>query len=186
MKCMLLLSGGIDSPVAGWILKKSGLHISAVHFSFEPLTDNEPEVKSRTLAKKLDIPLEVVNIAKELKQIADKCEKKYYFVLMKRLMMRKAEALAKKQGCSVLVTGENLGQVSSQTLENLEAIDPATQLPVLRPLISMDKQEIVSIAEKIGTFETSKGREVCDVLGPDHPSTKARLADILEQEKRLS
>jgi len=101
-------------------------------------------------------------------------------------MFRKAEEIAIKEGCSFLITGENLGQVSSQTLENLQAIDQAVEIPVLRPLITMDKTETIKIAEKINTFEKSKGKETCDVLGPEHPSTKARLEDILGQELLLA
>ena len=184
-KALLLLSGGFDSPVAGWMMKK--MEVLAVHFSYEPLTNNEPEVKSRKLAEFLGFKkFFVVNISREIKKIAEKCERKYYFVLMKRLMFRKAEVLAKKEGCDFLITGENLGQVSSQTLENLYAIDSAVRIPVLRPLITMDKQEIIKIAEKIGTFETSKGKEMCDVLGPEHPSTKARLEIVLDEEKKLA
>lgn len=184
MKALLLLSGGIDSPVAGFLVKKK-MDLMSVHFSLEPFTDNQPELKSRKLAKILGIPMCTVNISKQLKNIVDKTDRKYYFVLMKRLMFREAENLAKKHDCNYLVTGENLGQVSSQTLENLYAIDCSVSIPVLRPIISMDKQDIIKIAEKINTFEISKGKETCDVLGPDKPSTKAKLSDILEQEKLL-
>lgn len=186
MKTLLLLSGGIDSPVAGHLLKKKGFPLEAIHFSLEPYTDSEPEDKSRALAKKLGLPFHVMSISREVKQIVDKCDRRFYFILMKRDMFRKAEALARKLSCKALATGESLGQVSSQTLENLRAIDSSVSIPVLRPLIAMDKQEIVSIAEKIGTFETSKGKEACDVLGPEHPATKATLDQVLEQEKLLN
>jgi len=185
-KTLLLLSGGFDSAVAGWMMQKKGFQILAVHFSFEPLTDNSPEVKSRKIAEHLGIKkFFAVNISKEIKDIADKCNRKYYFVMMKRIMFRKAEEIAKKEGCQSLLTGENLGQVSSQTLENLLAIDSSVKIPVLRPLIAMDKSEIIKLAEKIGTFEMSKGKEMCDVLGPEHPSTQARLETVLEEEKKL-
>jgi len=187
MKALLLLSGGIDSPVAGHLLQKRGFEVIAVHFSLEPFTNNEPELKSRKLAKTLGFKkFFLINISKELKKIVDKCDRKYYFILMKRLMFRKAEALARRERCQSLITGESLGQVSSQTLENLYAIDCAVKIPVLRPLIAMDKQDIIRIAEKIRTFETSKGREMCDVLGPDKPSTRASLEAVLEQEKILA
>jgi thiamine biosynthesis protein ThiI len=185
MKALLLLSGGIDSPVAGHLMKKK-MEVLAVHFSLEPFTDNEPEVKSRKLAQTLGFgKLHVINISKELKQITEKCDRKYYFVLMKRVMFRKSEELAKKLNCKFLITGENLGQVSSQTLENLYAIDTVATIPILRPLITKDKQEIIEIAEKINTFEISKGKECCDVLGPDKPSTKARLEKIIHEEAGL-
>ncbi|MBI4020672.1 MAG: hypothetical protein HY369_00345 [Candidatus Aenigmarchaeota archaeon] len=185
MKGLLLLSGGIDSPVAGSLLQKD-MDLEAVHFSFAPLTNDEPEEKCRALAGKLGIRLHVINIASDLQRIAQLCDRKYYFVLMKRLMLRRAEALAKKQGCDVLVTGESLGQVSSQTVDNLRAIDAATGMTVLRPLIAMDKEEIIKIAERIGTFAVSCGKEMCDVLGPDHPETRARLADVERQEQQLA
>ena len=185
MKGLLLLSGGIDSPVAGWLMQKK-MDVLAVHFSFEPLTDDSPERKSRQLAEKLGFKKFIVmNISREIKTIADQCDRKFYFVLMKRMMLRKAEALARKESCEALITGESLGQVSSQTLENLAAIDAVAGLPVLRPLIAKDKQEIVSLATQLGTFEISKGKEMCDVLGPDHPSTRARLDQVEEQEARL-
>ena len=185
MKGLLLLSGGIDSPVAGWLLQKT-MTIAAVHFSLEPYTNDEPEKKSRALAKQLGFtPFTVLSIAKEVKQIVDKCDHRLYFVLMKRAMLRKAEALARQQGCTHLATGESLGQVSSQTLENLRAIDQAVQLAVLRPLIAWDKEEIIRLAQQIETFEISKGKEMCDVLGPEHPSTKARLETVLAQEQHL-
>ena len=185
MKALLLLSGGFDSPVAGYLMQKKGFEILAVHFSLEPFTNSEPEVKSRKLAELLGFKkFTVINISKEVKEIVDRCNRKYYFVLMKRIMFRRAEALAKKEGCKFLITGENVGQVSSQTLENLRAIDAAIEMTVLRPLITEDKQDIIRIAQKIGTYELSKGKEMCDVLGPEHPSTKARLRNI-EYEERL-
>lgn len=187
MKALLLLSGGFDSPVAGYLLKEKGLEILAVHFSLEPLTDSQPEEKSRKLSALLGFSkFFTINISKEVQEIADKCDRKYYFILMKRLMFRKAEQIARRENCSVLVTGESLGQVSSQTLENLFSIDSSVPIPVLRPLITMDKQEIIRIAERIGTFDLSKGKEVCDVLGPVHPSTKSRLELVLREESRLS
>lgn len=186
-RVLLLLSGGFDSPVAGALLKKQGFSIAAVHFSQEPYTDSEPELKARKLASLLGFsPLEVVNISRELKRIADTCEQRFYFVLMKRLMLRKAEDVARQLGCDALATGESLGQVSSQTLDNLYAIDAAAGLPVLRPLIGLDKEEIIRRAQRLGTFEISKGKEMCDVLGPAHPSAQVRLRDVEAQEKLLA
>lgn len=185
-KSLLLLSGGFDSAVAGWMMQKKGHEISAVHFSFEPLTDSTPEDKSRKISEFLGFKkFVVVNISKEIKAIAEKCDRKYYFVLMKRLMLKKAEKIAKKEKCSFLITGDNLGQVSSQTPENLFAIDGAVEISVLRPLIAMDKVEIIRIAEKIGTYELSKGKEMCDILGPEHPSTRAPLESVLREENKL-
>jgi thiamine biosynthesis protein ThiI len=185
MKALLLLSGGIDSPVAGWLVKKR-MEVLAVHFSLEPYTNNEPESKARELAGILGFKkLFVINIAEDVREITEKCDRKYYFILMKRLMFRKAGELARKEGCEFLVTGENLGQVSSQTLENLFVIGQAVEMPVLRPLIAMDKEDIIRLAMKIGSFESSKGREMCDVLGPEHPSTRARPEIILAQERLI-
>jgi thiamine biosynthesis protein ThiI len=185
-KALLLLSGGIDSPVAGWTMKRKGIEVVAVHFSAEPISDRQPEGKSRKLAKKLGFGrLFVVNISRLLKEISEKCEKKYYFVISKRVMMRIAEKIAKKEGCSFLITGENLGQVSSQTIQNLAVIDQAVEMPVIRPLIAMDKQEIIDLAKKIGSYKISEGREVCDALGPEHPSTRAKLEDVLREEGKL-
>lgn len=185
MKGLLLLSGGFDSPVAGLLLKGK-MDLEAVHFSFEPLTSGEPEEKSRTLAKQMGIErFFAINIAKEIQAIATKCERRYYFILMKRLMYRLAASLATERGCEVLVTGESVGQVSSQTLENLRTIDEAIEMPVLRPLIAMDKQEIIERAKAARTFEISKGKEMCDVLGPDKPSTQAKPHQIQHQEAIL-
>ena len=185
MKALLLLSGGIDSPVAGHLAQEAGWDLEAVHFSFEPLTDKTPEEKSRKLADILGIRLHVINISREIRSIADKTERRYYFVLMKRVMLKKAETLAHKLGCTALVTGESVGQVSSQTLDNLAVIDTAVPMPVMRPLIAMDKQEIVERAEKLGTFELTKGKEMCDILGPPKPATAAKLEIVLIEEKKL-
>jgi thiamine biosynthesis protein ThiI len=118
-------------------------------------------------------------------RLAAEAEHRYYFVLSKRLMIRVAEAIARREGYGFLVTGENLGQVSSQTLANLGAIDAAASLPILRPLLGFDKVEIVRRAEALGTFEISKGPEFCDVLGPARPATAVRSAVAAEQEERL-
>ncbi len=185
-KALLLLSGGIDSPVAGWMMKRKGYDIAAIHFSYEPLTDGLPEEKSRKIAEILGIKKFIkVNISKQLKEISEKTERKYYFVLQKRLMLKIAEKVAKKLGCNYLLTGESLGQVSSQTLQNLAVIDQATKMAVLRPLICFDKDEIVQKAREIGTFEISAGKEYCDVLGPEKPSTRARIEIILEEEIKM-
>ncbi|MBI2675909.1 MAG: 7-cyano-7-deazaguanine synthase [Candidatus Aenigmarchaeota archaeon] len=186
-KALLLLSGGIDSPVAGWMMKRKTYDIEAIHFSYEPLTDGLPEEKSRRICEILGIKkIIVIRISKQLKEISEKINRKYYFVIQKRLMYRIAERVAKKLGCSFLLTGESLGQVSSQTLQNLAVIDQATRMVVLRPLICFDKDEIVEKAREIGTYEISIGKEYCDVLGPEKPSTQARIEIILEEEKKAN
>ena len=185
-KALLLLSGGIDSPVAGHLMTQRGLEVLAVHFSLEPITDDAAAVKSRRLAEKLGLSkLIVVTVGRPFAEIADTCDRKLYFVLSKRLMVRIAEALAEREGCRFLLTGESLGQVSSQTLTNLRAIDAASLRVVLRPLIGFDKDETVRVAKSIGTYAISEGPEICDLLGPAHPATHASLERVLAEEAKL-
>ncbi|MFQ5986066.1 MAG: tRNA sulfurtransferase [Thermoplasmata archaeon] len=182
----LLLSGGIDSPVAGHLVAARGVEVVALHCSLEPFTDRAPEEKSRQLADLLGFSaLYVAHLGDALAEIARRARRRYYFVLSKRLMFRVAEALARREGADFLITGESLGQVSSQTLWNLRAIEEAVRLPVLRPLIGWDKVDIVREAERIGTYPISVGPEVCDVLGPAHPTTRAKLEVVESEEARL-
>ena len=185
-KVLLLLSGGFDSAVAGKILKDQGYDIYCVHFSYEPFTGKEPELKAQKIAKYLKFkkPI-IINIGKKLKAISEKTERKYYFILTKRLMLKLAEKEAKKLKIKYLATGENLAQVSSQTLENLSVIDKVTKLTILKPLLAYEKQEIIDKAKAIGTYDLSAGPETCDVLGPKHPATRAELNNILEEEAKL-
>lgn len=184
---LLLLSGGFDSPVAGYRTQRKGGQLLALHFSSEPFTDATPESKCRKIAELLGFDtLYIANLSKALELISNNCSGKFYFVLMKRLMLRVAEKLAAKESCAFLVTGENLGQVSSQTLKNLATINSAVQIPVIRPLISYNKNEIVHLAKIIGTYDISKGPELCDVLGPRHPSTAAKPETIAEEESKLN
>lgn len=183
---LLLISGGFDSVVAGHILKKSGYELTAIHFSQTPFTDDGPEKKSIEACKKLKIKkLIIVQAGNAFQELATRCNHEFYFILMKRMMLRVSEAIAKELKIDFLATGEALAQVSSQTLENLYAIDNASSLQVLRPLLCYDKNEIINIARKISTFESSCGAEVCDVLGPKHPKTRAKLETILEEEKKV-
>ncbi|MCX8189930.1 MAG: 7-cyano-7-deazaguanine synthase [Candidatus Diapherotrites archaeon] len=184
-KALLLLSGGIDSPVAGHIAMKSA-EVVALHFASEKITGKESINKSIKLCRILRIKkLFIVDISDELIEIASKCKHAYYFVLMRRFMLRVAEEIAKKENCSFVVTGESIGQVSSQTLQNMSVISLAVMIPLVRPLLCMEKDEIVRIAHKIKTFEASKGPEYCDALGPKHPVTKASLEKVLEEEKKM-
>ncbi len=183
---MLLLSGGIDSPVAGHLLARQSVETIGLHFSLEPFTDDAPEEKARQISVLLGFPkLYVCRIGDALAEIARNCKHRYYFVLSKRLMYRLAESLAREQGSQFLITGESLGQVSSQTLHNLKAIDEAVRIAVMRPLIGWDKVDIVRAAREIGTYDISKGPEVCDVLGPSHPATQAKLQVVHDEEEKL-
>ena len=185
-KAVLLLSGGFDSPVAGYLMAQQGFEVIATPFSLEPITDAGSSVKSRRLVEILGIPsLYVVRVGEAFAEVAHACHRRFYFVLTKRLMVRLADVIADREGADVLLTGENLGQVSSQTLVNLQAIDAVARRPVLRPLIGMDKQEIVNRAKTIGTYDVSVGPEICDLLGPPRPATAARLTQILEEETKL-
>ncbi len=167
-------------------MARQGFDLVAAHFSLEPITDDGSSVKSRKLAEVLDLQLlYVIRVGEAFAEVAHACNRRFYFVLTKRLMVRLGDAIADREGAEVLVTGENLGQVSSQTLLNLKAIDAAARRPVLRPLIGLDKQEIVDRAKALGTYEISKGPEICDLLGPPKPATQARLDQILAEEAKL-
>lgn len=186
MKGLLLLSGGIDSPVAGKLVQEQGVALEAVHFSLQPFVDARTEEKCVALARHLGLKeLMIVPAGPAFAELTKKCDHKLYFVLSKRLMAQAASRLAAERGADVLVTGENLGQVSSQTLPNLATIDAAAALPVVRPLLGYDKSEIVDLARAYGTFETSKGPEVCDVLGPDRPLTRSRPHEAAAEEAKL-
>src|SRR5207247_2470112 len=185
-KGVLLLSGGFDSPVAGHLMARQGLGLVAAHFSLEPITDDAAEGHPRALCGVIGVPtFYVVRVGEAFADVAHAANRRFYFILTKRIMVRLADAIADREGAEVLVTGENLGQVSSQTLASLRAIDAVARRPIIRPLIGFDKQEIVDRAKVIGTYEVSKGPEICDLLGPPRPATHARLDQILEEEAKL-
>ena len=186
MKAVSLISGGFDSAVSSYIAKEK-FDVVGLHFSLEPITDNQAEKKSSEIAKKLGIEkLYVVKAGKYFAEISKKCNQKFYFVLSKRFMIRVAEEIARRESSRIIVTGENLAQVSSQTLTNLANIQKATDLELLRPLLCYDKNEIIDFAREIGTFDISKGPEICDLLGPKHPATKSDMKIIIEEEKKLN
>lgn len=185
-KGLLLLSGGFDSPVAGFLLRRQGLDIRALHMSYEPVTDDASVRKAVRLAEHLGLDaLVVVRAGDAFKEVVRRCAHKLYFVITKRLLMRVAGEVAMREGCAYIVTGESLGQVSSQTLQNLTVINGASRLPVLRPLIGFDKQEIIDRARAIGTYDISVGPELCDILGPKHPSTQAKLSEVEAEEAKV-
>src|SRR3989338_5523516 len=172
-KGVALLSGGIDSPVAIDLLKDR-LEITAIHFHQLPLTDKKEIEKVKELTKILKIKtLYLVPATPILKALVEKCHHKDYYVLQKIVMLKTAQLLAQKLGAIYLITGENLAQVSSQTLSNLTSITTHVEMTILRPVLTYNKQEIIDHAKKINTFETSKGPEICSLLGPKTPSTRS-------------
>lgn len=192
-KAMLLLSGGIDSPVAGYMVAKRGVGLDAVYFHAPPYTSERAKQKVVDLAKKVaaytgPIRLHVVNFTDIQLSIYDKCPHDELTIIMRRYMMRIAETLAKKCGCLGLITGESIGQVASQTMQSLLVTNEVCTLPVYRPLIGFDKQEIVEISEKIDTFETSilPYEDCCTIFVAKHPVTKPKLDVIQRSEQRLS
>ncbi len=180
-----LLSGGIDSPVAIHLMQER-LEIIAVHFHQIPLTDQKEVDKVKELAKVLELKkIYLVPFVEVLKELTVKCVHKNYFVLQKIMMLKAAEIIAKKEGANFLITGENLAQVSSQTLSNLTTITRNVSLEILRPVLTFDKQEIVDKAKEIGTYEISKGPEICCLLGPKHPATKSNLEEIRKELEKV-
>jgi tRNA uracil 4-sulfurtransferase len=180
-----LLSGGIDSPVAIHLMQ-TRLQIIPVHFHQEPLSDEKEVEKVKELVKKLCLKkVYLVPFINVLKQLTEKCDHRNYFILSKILMFKTAELVARKESAEFLITGENLAQVSSQTLSNLNSITKQLSLEILRPLLTFDKQEIINKAKEIGTYEISKGPEICNLLGPKHPATKSNFEDIEKELKNL-
>ena len=191
-KGLVLLSGGIDSPVAAWMMAKRGMLIEAVHFHSYPYTSPRAQEKVEELAKIVAsycgrFKMHVINILPIQEQIVQNCPEAETTILVRRFMMKIAGKIAEKNGCMMLITGENLGQVASQTAESLVVTDASVTMPIMRPLIAMDKVDIMEKAEEIGTFETSiqPYEDCCTVFLPPHPVTKPRLSRIEESESRL-
>lgn len=191
-KAMLLLSGGIDSPVAGYMISKRGVGIEAVYFHAPPYTSERAKQKVVDLAKAVSrycgpIRLHVVNFTDIQLYIYDQCPHDELTIIMRRYMMRIAECFAEKDGCLGLITGESIGQVASQTMQSLMATNDVCTLPVYRPLIGFDKREIVEIAERIDTFETSiqPFEDCCTIFVAKHPVTKQNVEVIRRSEERL-
>ena len=184
-KAMLLLSGGIDSPVAGWMMAKRGIHISAIHYVSPPYTSDRALLKVETLCDKLtdycgDIAFFCVPFTEIQEAIKDNCPEEFFTIIMRRLMMEIAQRIAEKKNCLALITGESVGQVASQTMAAMACTDAACRIPVLRPCVGMDKTEIIEIARKIDTFETSiePYEDCCTVFTPKHPKVRPRLEDV--------
>ncbi len=187
----ILISGGIDSPVAAWMMAKRGLRLNAIHFASPPYTSARAEQKVKTLLSKVaqysgGIYLAIVPFTEIQEKIADECPEEFFTLIMRRMMMRIAERIAIQKHCGALITGESLGQVASQSLLALGCTDIVTDMPVLRPLIGSDKEEIISISRKIDTFETSclPYEDCCTVFTPKHPKTKptVELCEIAEKK----
>ena len=191
-RAAVLISGGIDSPVAAWMMAKRGIELCAVHFASPPYTSELAEMKVMELLKKVAsysgrICTFVVPFTEIQEQIKERCPEDLFTLGMRRIMMKISQIIAESQNCTALITGESVGQVASQTIYALACTDSAVTMPVFRPCIGMDKDEIVEISRKIDTFETSiqPYEDCCTVFTPKHPKTKPRLADVENAENLL-
>lgn len=192
-RAALLVSGGIDSPVAGWMMAKRGIVLTAVHFASPPFTSPQSEQKVHDLLSQVAkyagaITLFTVPFTEIQEQIRDNCPEELFTLIMRRFMMRISSEIAKKEDCAALITGESLGQVASQTLLSLACTDAAADMPVFRPLIGMDKDEIIAISRKIETFDISirPFEDCCTVFTPKHPRTRPTVELIEKAEEALS
>ena len=191
-RAMSLLSGGIDSPVASWMVAKRGMELECIHFHSYPFTSEKSQEKVRDLAQILDkycgrVRLHKVNMLEIQKSIGLNCKDEEMTIISRRFMMRIAERVAESRHCDALVTGESIGQVASQTIQGLTCTNASVKMPVFRPLIAMDKTEIIEVAQKIGTFETSilPEEDCCTVFSPKKPVTKPKLDRIEKSENKL-
>lgn len=189
---MLLLSGGIDSPVAGYMLAKRGMQIQAIHFEAPPYTSERARLKVEKLAEEIseycgDIAFHCVPFTDIQVAIRDNCPEELFTIIMRRLMMEIAQRICERENCSCLITGESLGQVASQTMGAIICTDAACRMPVFRPCIGMDKSEIVEIARKIDTFDTSilPYEDCCTVFTPKHPRTRPVLQDVIDGQNQF-
>ncbi len=192
-RALLLLSGGIDSPVAGYMMAKRGVKIEALHFESFPYTGERAREKVLELASILaeyagEVRVHIVSLTHIQEELVKHCNEDYFTLLLRRYMMTIAERVAKYKGCTALVTGESLGQVASQTMQALGVTDSAVKdMPVFRPCIGMDKEEIVSVSRKMGAFETSiqPYEDCCTVFTPKHPKTKPELQKVIAEENKV-
>jgi tRNA uracil 4-sulfurtransferase len=191
-RVVALISGGIDSPVAAYRMMQRGCRLIFVHFHSTPYLDQTSQEKVRQLVTELtrcqyQSRLYLIPFGEIQRQIVAAVARPLRVILYRRMMLRIAEQVARREKCQALITGESLAQVASQTLENIAVIEEASRLPILRPLVGMDKQEIIDQARRIGTYEISSipDQDCCQLFVPKHPATRARLADVQEDERRL-
>ena len=191
-RAMVLLSGGIDSPVAAYMIAKRGVEIEAVHFFSYPYTSQLAKDKVIELARLVTrycgkMTVNVVSFTEIQEAIRDNCPEEFFTLIMRRFMMEISQRIAQGDGCGALITGENLGQVASQTMEAMAVTGAVVDIPIFMPLVGMDKEEIVTIARKIGTLETSilPYEDCCTVFTPKHPKTKPTLGQVINAEKNL-
>lgn len=189
---LLLLSGGIDSPVAGFMMAKRGMNINAIHFHSYPFTSKRAHQKAMDLAKILskytgNMTVYSINLAEIYKAISKNCPRRETTILSRRFMMRIASKISEKYEYQALITGESLGQVASQTIESISVINESSKYPILRPLIAMDKKDIIEISEKIGSYEKAiePYDDCCSIFAPDSPVTKPKLKYIEKSEENL-
>lgn len=189
---LLLLSGGIDSPVAGFMMAKRGMNINAIHFHSYPFTSKRAHQKAMDLAKILSkytgkMTVYSINLAEIYKAISKNCSRRETTILSRRFMMRIASKISEKYEYQALITGESLGQVASQTIESMSVINESSRYPILRPLIAMDKKDIIEISEKIGSYEKAiePYDDCCSIFAPDSPVTKPKLKYIEKSEENL-
>ncbi|MDU5149395.1 tRNA uracil 4-sulfurtransferase ThiI [uncultured Anaerococcus sp.] len=189
---LLLLSGGIDSPVAGFMMAKRGMNINAIHFHSYPFTSKRAHQKAMDLAKILskytgNMTVYSINLAEIYKAISKNCPRRETTILSRRFMMRIASKISEKYEYQALITGESLGQVASQTIESMSVINESSKYPILRPLIAMDKKDIIEISEKIGSYEKAiePYDDCCSIFAPDSPVTKPKLKYIEKSEENL-
>lgn len=190
-RAMLLLSGGIDSPVAGYMMAKRGAKIEAVHFESFPYTSDAAKEKVLELARLMSaycgtVRVNCISVTEIQERLRDTVQEEYFTLLLRRVMMRLASRVAKSRGCGALITGESLGQVASQTMLAMGVTDPAADMLVFRPCIGLDKEEIIEVARKINTFDTSilPYEDCCTVFTPRHPKTRPTLSKVLAEEQK--
>jgi len=191
VKLVSLISGGIDSPVAAYLMARRGVELVAVHMDNRPFTDEKNLEKAAKLVKRLEevtghpIRSYVVAHGPNHVAFARNCRRNLHCLFCRRMMYRIAERIAREEGADGILTGENLGQVASQTLQNLEVVNQAVKVPVVRPLIGFDKVEIIGVARRIGTYEISTLPGLCCTIVPEKPSTAARLGDVVSEEGKV-